>query len=82
MASRNFYIQLIIRVIFITLTALALAFSVSYKWYFTLGLCAIILMAQVVSLVTFINRTNRKIAYFFDAINSPTSFEFCMMCDD
>ena len=69
MASRNFYIQLILRVIFLTLTAIAMAFSLSYKWYFTMGLCALILVAQIFSLITFINRTNRKIAYFFDARN-------------
>ncbi|MBW8242494.1 PAS domain-containing protein [Muricauda oceani] len=70
MASRNFYIQLILRVVFMTLTAVALAFSVAYKWYFALGLCAIILVGEVYSLITFINRTNRKIAYFFDAIKN------------
>lgn len=70
MASRNFYIQLIVRVIFLSLTAVALAFSFAYKWYFTSGLCAILLMVQVFSLITFINRTNRKIAYFFDAIRN------------
>ncbi|MCK0161257.1 sensor histidine kinase [Allomuricauda sp. F6463D] len=70
MASRNFYIQLILRVIFLTLTAIALAFSLSYKWYFTLGFITILLVVQVFSLVTFINSTNRKIAYFFDAIKN------------
>ena len=70
MASRNFYIQLIVRVILLTLTAIAMAFSVSYKWYFAMGLCILTLVAQVFSLITFINRTNRKIAYFFDAIKN------------
>ncbi|WP_108245674.1 sensor histidine kinase [Muricauda brasiliensis] len=70
MASRNFYIQLILRVIFITITAVVLAFSVAFKWYFSLGLFVLILGAQVFSLITFINRTNRKIAYFFDAIKN------------
>lgn len=70
MASRNFYIQLILRVIFITITAVVLAFSVAFKWYFSLGLFVLILGVQVFSLITFINRTNRKIAYFFDAIKN------------
>ena len=70
MASRNFYIQLIFRVIFLTLTAIAMAFSLSYKWYFAMGLCVLILIGQVFTLITFINRTNRKIAYFFDAIKN------------
>ena len=70
MASRNFYIQLILRVIFLTLTAIAMAFSLSYKWYFTTGLCVVLMVAQIFSLITFINRTNRKISYFFDAIKN------------
>ena len=70
MASRNFYIQLIIRVLFLTLTALGLAFAAVEGWYFTLGVCLILMVAQVYSLITFINRTNRKISYFFDAIKN------------
>lgn len=70
MASRNFYIQMIIRVLFLTFTALVLAFSVSKQWYFTLGVSAVALILLVFSLITFLNRTNRKIAYFFDAIKN------------
>ncbi len=70
MASRNFYIQMIIRVLFLTFTALVLAFSVSKQWYFTLGISAVALILLVFSLITFLNRTNRKIAYFFDAIKN------------
>ncbi|WP_318310939.1 sensor histidine kinase [Flagellimonas crocea] len=70
MASRNFYIQLIFRVALISVTAIAMGFSLSYKWYFSLGLCVLVLVFQVFSLITFINSTNRKIAYFFDAIKN------------
>ncbi|MCR9263648.1 MAG: ATP-binding protein [Flavobacteriaceae bacterium] len=70
MASRHFYIQLIVRVILITLTALALAFAISKMWYFTLAFSVIFLVSQVYALIIFINRTNRKIAYFFDAIRN------------
>jgi len=70
MASRNFYIQLILRVIFLTLSAIGVAFSMSYKWYFAMALFVLILVVQVFTLITFINRTNRKIAYFFDAIKN------------
>ncbi|RIV34920.1 histidine kinase [Flagellimonas lutimaris] len=70
MASRNFYIQLILRVIFLSVTAILMAFSLSHKWYFTMGLCAVLMVTQVFSLITFINRTNRKISYFFDAIKN------------
>ncbi len=70
MASRNFYIQLIIRVIFITGTGVLLAFSVVEKWYLLLFFSAIALLSQVYDLIRFINSTNRKIAYFFDAIKN------------
>nr|WP_299386377.1 ATP-binding protein [Allomuricauda sp.] len=70
MASRNFYFQLIFSVLLITVTALVLAWSVVNKWYFTLGLMIVLLVSQVYALIRFINRTNRKIAYFFDAIRN------------
>ncbi|UII81691.1 PAS domain-containing sensor histidine kinase [Flagellimonas sp. CMM7] len=70
MASRNFYVQLIFRVLLITLTALALAFAVFKPWYFTLAFSIVFLIAQVYSLIAFINSTNRKISYFFDAIRN------------
>ena len=70
MASRNFYFQLIIRVALIALTALGLAFSAAWQKYLALSFCAILFGAQVYALITFINSTNRKIAYFFDAIRN------------
>ena len=70
MASRNFYLQLIIRVVFITLTAVAMAYSTVLQYYVALGFCIILLILQTVSLIRFINSTNRKIAYFFDAIRN------------
>jgi nitrogen fixation/metabolism regulation signal transduction histidine kinase len=70
MASRNFYLQLIVRVIFLTLTALAIAFSITSKSYIAFGFSLILLIVQVYMLISFINSTNRKIAYFFDAIRN------------
>ena len=70
MASRNFYLQLIARVIFLTLTALGIGYTFVQERYVALGFCVILLVAQTVSLISFINATNRKIAYFFDAIKN------------
>ena len=70
MASRNFYFQLIIRVCLIVVTALGLAFAVAWQRYFGLVFCTVLLAIQVYALITFINSTNRKIAYFFDAIRN------------
>ncbi|WP_350286659.1 ATP-binding protein [uncultured Croceitalea sp.] len=61
---------MIVRVVLLTLTALLFAFSVLKVWYFLLFLSLVALVAQVHALIIFINRTNRKIAYFFDAIKN------------
>ncbi|MDT0606373.1 sensor histidine kinase [Croceitalea rosinachiae] len=70
MASRNFYIQLIIRILFITATAMVMAFAIVEAWYLILFVTVIALVSQVYDLIRFINSTNRKIAYFFDAIKN------------
>lgn len=70
MASRNFYIQLIFRVLLIAFTSLIFAFALVKTWYFTLAFSICFFVAQVYSLISFINSTNRKIAYFFDAIRN------------
>ncbi|MEM9144046.1 MAG: ATP-binding protein [Bacteroidota bacterium] len=70
MASRNFYFQLILRVLGITGTALGMATAFLQQWYLALGLLGIALISQTYFLITFINATNRKIAYFFDAIKN------------
>lgn len=70
MASRNFYFQLILRVLLITSTSIALAISYVNQWFLATGILAILLVSQTYFLITFINSTNRKIAYFFDAIKN------------
>ncbi|WP_299533509.1 ATP-binding protein [Ulvibacterium sp.] len=70
MASRNFYFQLILRVLLITFTSIALAISFVNQWYLATGILGILLVSQTYFLITFINSTNRKIAYFFDAIKN------------
>ena len=70
MASRNFYTQMILRVIMIGLTAIGLAFAVLNAWYLALAVACILMVLQLYSLIHYINSTNRKIAYFFDAIRN------------
>ena len=70
MASRNFYLQLIFRVILMTVTALLIGFSWSWNWWAVLGFSLLLMTLQVYLLIHFINSTNRKIAYFFDAIRN------------
>lgn len=70
MASRNFYLQLILRVSFITLTALGMAFLFENGYYALCFFGLILLILQAWQLVYYINNINRKIAYFFDAIKN------------
>ncbi|MFD2587497.1 sensor histidine kinase [Croceitalea marina] len=70
MASRNFYFQLIVRVGFITVTSILLALAFVQNLFFLFGFLVILLVIQTYSLIKFINSTNRKIAYFFDAIRN------------
>lgn len=73
MASKHLYYQIIIKVLFITITAFGLAYfsldkHIDYAIYI-----AVILCFQVAALIKFLNKTNRKIAFFFDAVENNDS---------
>ncbi len=70
MASRNFYIQLILRVTLMSLTAVGMALALAKSWYLLLVMAVLLLVVQAFLLISYINSTNRKIAYFFDAIKN------------
>jgi nitrogen fixation/metabolism regulation signal transduction histidine kinase len=70
MVSRNIYLQLILRIIFITSTAIAMAFFFLNTTYITSLFFLFLLIIQTVLVIQYINQTNRKIAYFFDAIKN------------
>ena len=70
MLSKNFYFQTIGRVIFIAATALLFAFLMVGNNYVYAILMLIVLVFQAYYLIRYVNETNRKIAYFFDAIKN------------
>ena len=70
MVSRNIYLQLILRIIFITSTAIAMAFFFLNTEYIASIFFLFLLIIQTVLVIKYINQTNRKIAYFFDAIKN------------
>ncbi|WP_394748167.1 sensor histidine kinase [Spongiimicrobium salis] len=70
MASRDFYVQLIVRVLFMSFTAIGLAFAYVDTSYFLFAFLSFLLVAQTYALILYINSTNRKIAYFFNAIRN------------
>ena len=73
MASKRLYLIIIVRVLLITLTAMVLGYAalegkISYVIYIFL-----LLSFEVFLLIKFLNKTNRKIAYFFNAIENEDS---------
>lgn len=73
MASKHIYYKIIIRVLCITFTALGLAYFGINK-HLDYGIyIGIILYFQVVGLIKFLNKTNRKIAFFFEAVENDDS---------
>lgn len=68
MASKSFYFQLVLRVIFITLSAIGLAYFGVQKEYIIAAVFLIVLVLLTAYLIKYVNHTNRKIAYFFESI--------------
>lgn len=71
MASRNFYLNIVIRVWLLALNAFLMGWlflgGKTYAAGFSLVLIFII---QISELIRYLNRTNRKIAFFFDAVKN------------
>ena len=77
MVSRNIYLQMVFRIVLITLSSVAAVYFFFEKQYIGGGIATILLIAQTSSLLYYVNQTNRKIAYFFDAIkNEDFSLRF------
>ena len=70
MVSRHIYLQLAMRIIMIALSALGMAFFYFNGQYIISAILLLLLVIQTVYLITYVNQTNRKIAYFFDAIKN------------
>uniref|UniRef100_UPI0032178317 sensor histidine kinase n=1 Tax=uncultured Draconibacterium sp. TaxID=1573823 RepID=UPI0032178317 len=74
MISKNLYLKIVLRVLLLLLTALFLGWSLfSPKAYILSFIPAIILLIVTINLIHFLNRINRRIFYFFDAIKNEDS---------
>ncbi|SHF93583.1 PAS domain S-box-containing protein [Mariniphaga anaerophila] len=74
MVSQNLNRNIIMRVIFLAATALLQAWLVfDEKQYVLAVFVAVVFVAEVAELVNFLNRTNRKIAWFFEAVKNDDS---------
>lgn len=70
MVSRNIYLQLIFRILLISVSALAVGFLYFKERYILACFVLAFLISMTYSLIYYVNQTNRKIAYFFDAIKN------------
>ncbi|TLP82658.1 sensor histidine kinase [Maribacter sp. ACAM166] len=70
MVSKSIYYQLIFRIILIAASAFLLAFLFFRAHYLICSLLCMVFIWQAYSLIRYVNQTNRKIAYFFDAIKN------------
>lgn len=70
MVSRHIYLQLVLRIVLISASALIAGFFLFKGIYPIMGLAFIFLIVQTVLLIRYVNHTNRKIAYFFDAVKN------------
>ncbi len=74
MASRNFYLNIVLRVWFLAINALAMGWLFfGNQTYFIGVFFFLIFLIQIAELINYLNRTNRKIAFFFDAIRNDDS---------
>ncbi len=74
MISKNLYIQILLRVLFLILIALVFGWILFEKKAYILSLIpALILVFITSNLIYYLNRINRRIFYFFDAIKNEDS---------
>jgi two-component system nitrogen regulation sensor histidine kinase NtrY len=78
MISRNLYLQILVRVLVLVAAALGLAWIIFSQAANILALVpVVILFAVLLNTVFFLNRVNRRIFFFFDAIkNEDSSLSF------
>ena len=78
MISRNLYIQILVRVLLLVAAALGLAWIVFSEVANILALVpALIMLAILINTVFYLNRVNRRLFFFFDAIrNEDSSLSF------
>ncbi len=73
MGSRNLFLNIIIRSCILALEAIGFAFLLVSENYILSCIFFLIFMGLVIELIFFINSTNRRMAFFFDAIRNDDS---------
>ncbi|CAC9975500.1 GHKL domain-containing protein [Flavobacterium panici] len=70
MVNINFYLNIVLRIVFITISSLGFAFCFDREFYIFSFLFLFILILQVLLFIRYINYTNRKLSHFLNGIEN------------
>jgi len=73
MISRNFYVQIVFRVVLLVVAALGAGLAVASGYNFLAGICVLAIIPIVFNLISLLNTTNRKMSYFLESIQNNDS---------
>jgi two-component system, NtrC family, nitrogen regulation sensor histidine kinase NtrY len=73
MISRNFYVQIIFRVVLLVIAALSAGLAIASDYNSLAILCMLAIIPIVLNLIRFLNTTNRKISYFLESVQNNDS---------
>ncbi len=74
MVSKNFYLNILVRTFLLAASALAMGWLFfGIRLYVLGGVLLLVFIAQTFETINYLNRTNRKIAFFFDAVRNDDS---------
>jgi two-component system, NtrC family, nitrogen regulation sensor histidine kinase NtrY len=73
MISRNFYAQLIFRVLMLVIAALSAGLAIASDSNSLAIVCMLAIIPIVINLIRFLNTTNRKISYFLESVQNNDS---------
>jgi len=78
MISKSLYINIIVRVFLVVVFSILLGYLIVRDQSFRyLIICFIFILSLTISLISYLNRTNRKIKFFFDSVrNDDSSLSF------
>jgi two-component system, NtrC family, nitrogen regulation sensor histidine kinase NtrY len=77
MISRNIYLNVIIRVLLIVTVSLLLGYFVFVDKSMRISLiCIIFVVFLTINMISYLNKTNRKISFFFDSVRNDDSSLF------
>ena len=74
MFSKSLYFNIVFRVFFIVLVSCLLSYFLVIDKSFRFSiLCVILITAQTINLISYLNSTNKKIRFFFDSVRNDDS---------